>query len=45
MNKQTDDFDEIDDWCDYPYIGIGQKNISFKKKTPTEYDLERIIGG
>ena len=44
MNKQIDDFEEID-WCDYPYIGIGKKNISSKKKTPTEDDLERIIGG
>ena len=30
---------------DYPYIGIGKKNISTKKKNPTEDDLERIIGG
>lgn len=38
---------EKDEWVDYPYIGIGEKPYNFKSKnkTPTEDQLERIIGG
>ena len=30
---------------DYPYIGIGKRSISSKKKKLLDDDLERIIGG
>ena len=45
-NKYLDNDKLIGDdveWCDYPYIGIGSKPK--KKNSPTEDDLERIIGG
>lgn len=41
MNK--DNNDEKIEWCDYPYIGIGEKPT--RKHSPTEEDIERIIGG
>jgi bacteriocin-like protein len=30
---------------DYPYIGIGKKPLSNKRKLLTDDELERIIGG
>ena len=44
MKHKFDDIDEID-WCDYQYIGIGKKPISKNKQTPTEEQLEKIVGG
>lgn len=35
--------EEKEEWCDYPYIGTGEKPK--KKNIPTEEDIERIIGG
>ena len=38
-------FDDIDEiyWCDYPYLGIGEKPKT--NKYATDEELERIIGG
>lgn len=38
--------EEKDELVDYPYLGIGEKPYFGKKhKTPTEEQLERIVGG
>lgn len=43
MKQKNDNIEEID-WCDYPYIGIGQKPMSNKRIATCE-QLERIIAG
>lgn len=44
MKQKIDDIDEID-WCDYPYLGIGRKQMLKKNQAPTCEQLERIIAG
>jgi len=44
MKEIINNTDEID-WCDYPYIGIGQKPMSNKKQSATCERIEKIIGG
>ena len=43
INYQHHQYDEFDDWTDYPYLGIGKKPHKVKKSIETK--LENIMGG